>query len=118
MRKDPLELSESARDEYYEETLEAFKAYGILPDVPLGSPPKMKLCIDCKWHKMEVLDIDFPGHLLYLPWEKRPWAQEEVCWCLRKTINPVDGFEFSLHRVCRQERETGCGPDGKYWEAK
>ena len=123
MRKDPLELSKSALAEYYEETLEAFKAYGILdvPDVPLGSPPKMKLCIDCKWHKVVEEDVMPFGFLFWLPWEDKTKDvyQTETHSCHRREQDPLFGETWPIMEYCLKERKTGgCGPDGKYWEAK
>ena len=108
MRKDPPELSREALAEYYEETLEAFKAYGILPSVPLGSPPKMKLCIDCKWYELRT------GNLMF------SIVPVKTKLCMRPITSVVDGKNAPRWVECELERINPfeCGPDGKYWEAK
>jgi hypothetical protein len=64
----------------------------------------MKLCKDCKHAN---------GHGYY--WSCHRSAE--------KVANPVHGLTFVIIKTkqCERERERkffGCGPEGKYWEAK
>jgi len=63
----------------------------------------MKLCKDCK-HAFHGID--------WYCWRKK-----------RDEIDPVHGHTSKQHGVvkCHDERSRrwfGCGPEGKYWEAK
>ena len=62
----------------------------------------MKLCIDCKQMKIGL------------------GTQEYLCTRFKSEISPVDGRELKMNQYCDDERANplGCGPNGKYWEAK
>jgi hypothetical protein len=71
---------------------------GDLPSSVLGGNP-MKFCKDCKWYQAD----EFMGRC----------GQKES-----KHTDPVTGEEKFYYAQLQRFGITGCGMEGKYWEAK
>lgn len=71
----------------------------------------MKLCIECKHHKMREELQTLPGALgeYHTEWH--------LCWVLKGQKHPVVGGEMTVIE-CSNMRLGPCGLDGKFWELK